>query len=60
MDNNKKESNSLEKVFRITYRNEVYVTATNEEDAINKFQNMPKEELDFKEEFVERISVEEQ
>ena len=47
----------LKKIFRITYRMEVFVSADNEEDAKSKFENMDLTEE--KTEFVELVSVEE-
>lgn len=50
----------MAKEFRITYRLEIYIEADSEQEAIEKFQNLPKEELDEKSEFVERVSVDEE
>ena len=48
------------KIFRITYRNEVYVRAESEDDAKAAFEAMPRATLDSKSEFVEIVSVEPQ
>lgn len=48
------------KEFRITYRNEIYIKANSEEEAIEMFQNMPWDDLQQKAEFVERVSVDEE
>jgi len=50
-----------EKVWRITYRMEVYIKgAETEREALDKFENMPRKELDKKSEYVERVSVDEE
>lgn len=56
MSNKKKE-----KIWRITYRMEVYIeNAENEKEAIKRFEDMPRDELNKKSEYVERVSVEEE
>jgi hypothetical protein len=46
--------------FRITYRNEIYIEATSEEEAIEKFQDLSNKELAKNSEFVERVSIDEE
>jgi hypothetical protein len=46
--------------FRITYRNEIYIEADSEEEAIGKFQNLSNEELAKNSEFVEQVSIDEE
>ena len=48
----------LKKIFRITYRMEVFVSADNEEDAKSKFEDLDLTEQNT--EFVEVVSVEEE
>ena len=48
------------KVFRITYRNEVYISADSAEEAQAKFHSMTREELDKLSYYVEQVSCEEQ
>jgi hypothetical protein len=43
--------------FRITYRNEIYIEAEMEEEAIASFENLPQKELDKNSGFVERVSI---
>lgn len=46
--------------FRITYRNEIYIEADSEEEAIDKFQYLSNEELAKNSEFVEQVSIDEE
>jgi hypothetical protein len=46
--------------FRITYRNEIYIEANSEEEAIDKFQDLSNKELAKNSEFVERVSIDEE
>ena len=46
--------------FRITYRNEPYIEADSEEEAIGKFQDLSNKELVKNSEFVERVSIDEE
>ena len=46
--------------FRITYRNEIYIEAESEEEAIVNFQNLSNRELDENSAFVERVSVDQE
>lgn len=48
------------KKFRITYRNEIYITADTEDDANTIFENMDSDELARRSTFVEVSSVEPQ
>lgn len=48
------------KVFRITYRNEVYIRAENEAEAREAFEDMDRDELNYKSKFVEIASLEPQ
>ena len=48
------------KVFRITYRNEVYIRAETEDEARQAFENMDTDELNYKSKFVEMSSLEPQ
>lgn len=48
------------KQFRITYRNEIYITAESEEDAQAAFENMDTDELARRSTFVEMSSLEPQ
>lgn len=48
------------KQFRITYRNEIYITAETEEDAQAAFENMDTDELARRSNFVEMSSLEPQ
>lgn len=48
------------KKFRITYRNEIYITAESEEEARTIFENMDSDETYRRSEFVEMVSLEPQ
>jgi hypothetical protein len=48
------------KVFRITYRMEVYIKANTEAEAIEKFEEVSFETLAQESTFVERVSVDEE
>lgn len=47
------------KQFRITYRNEVYISADSEEEAQAKFRTMARNDLDHLSAYVEQVSCEE-
>ena len=47
-------------VYRVTYRMEVYIDADSDEDAKQQFQNMSREELNRRSEFVEMVSLDEE
>ena len=46
--------------FRITYRNEIYIEADSEQEAIAIFQDMSNEETNDRSDFVERTSIDEE
>ena len=46
--------------FRITYRNEIYIEAESEEEAISSFENLDQKELDKNSGFVEVVSVDQE
>lgn len=48
------------KKFRITYRNEIYITAESEEEAETIFENMDSDETYRRSKFVEMVSLEPQ
>ena len=48
------------KLYRITYRNEIYIRAKNEEEARKEFEKLSCSELASQSNFVETVSVEEQ
>lgn len=48
------------KEFRITYRNEIYIKAEDEKEALEKFQEMDWNKLCIESEFVERVSIDEE
>jgi accessory colonization factor AcfC len=51
-------TNSNQKSFRITYRMEITINASTEEEANVIFENMGGSELNIRSEFVEKVSVE--
>ena len=48
-----------EKLFRFTFRSEIFIKAVDEEDALDKFEALDSEEIQVKAEFVEVVSTEE-